>query len=224
MMEKNTILKNLDRCVAIWCGADTCGADLANVAGMCLENKFDLVSVPADLVKTVWPWLEQGDVKIMGRFYFPDKKITENQISDMTIAINNVLKCGAFGAQVFLKLSALSDLVEQTYIIKDDLFFAKDLIIGLDILDIDVSDWNDIFVNLQKINAAALMVVMTRDLGNESDFVGRIYGLLSAWNIQNNFDLHFYLGPDSMRIEQVLRLVKKMRPELESRLKFFIHC
>ena len=175
-------------------------------------------------MKTIWPWLEQAGVDIMARFYFPDTSITDNQIYDITAQINSAFKVGATGAQVFLAYGALDGLVEQTHIIRDDLFFNRDLSIGIDIGDVDSCDWENLFANLQKINASSLLLVLTNDAGKKSDFVGRIYGLLNAWRSDNKFDLHFAFGPNFMRIEQVLRLVESMQPELMDRLVFWVNA
>lgn len=223
MIDFNAIFNELPGMGAAWCGANMDAADLARVTGFVVEHNVDLISVSQQSVGTIWPWLEQTGVKIMARFYFPDSKITDNQVYDITAQINSVFKSGANGAQVFLPYGALTHLVEQTHIVRDDLFFNRDLSIGIDIADIDSYDWQDLFVDLQKINASSLLLVLTNDAGNKSDFVGRLYGLLDAWKSDNKFDLHFAFGLNFMRIEQVLRLVESMRPELMDRLKFFIN-
>ena len=65
--------------------------------------------------------------------------------------------------------------------------------------------------------------MFTKDAGDKSDFVGRIYGMLNTWDADNKFDLHFAFGPNFMRIEQALRLVQSVRPELVGRLKFWVN-
>ena len=204
----------------LWCNANYDSGDLARCAEFVISNKVRFLSVTPDAVATVWPWLENEKVKILSRIYI-DKKITEKYVSGITKNINDSFKHGAHGSQVFIPLDALDDLVDMTYLVKDDLFFDKDLIIGIHIAEIAPLDWSKLYRNLQKINAAALMLVLTEDTGDKSDFVGRIYGALDAWNQNNKFDLHFLLGADSMRIEQVLRLVEKMQPELIRKIKFF---
>ncbi len=223
MIDSNNIFNELMGKGAVWCGANLDAGDLAQVAAFVVDNGVDLVSVPAGGVQIVWPWLENKNVRIVSRFYFPNKKITVDQVSDVTGQINAVFKSGAIGAQVFLPYAALDDLVAQTHIIRDDLFFNRDLSIGIDVAEIEAYDWQDLFANLQKINATSLLLVMTKDAGNKSDFVGRLYGMLDAWNDDNKFDLHFAFGPNFMRIEQVLRLVESMRPELNNRLKFWVN-
>lgn len=222
-MEKNTVLEEYDKNLAAWCVVNMDSTDLAAVVNVLTERGVSVLSVPANVVETVWPWVEKQNVKIMARFYFPEKNISEKQISDVTQRINTAFKQGANGAQVFLPYAALADLVQQTHLIRDDLFFNKFLSIGVDISEIDSSDWGDLFQNLNKINASALTVVLTKDDGNKSDFVGRIYGMLDAWNQDNKFDLHFAFGPNFLRIEQALRLVKIMQPSLMKNMRFFVN-
>ena len=68
-----------------------------------------------------------------------------------------------------------------------------------------------------------MLFVFTKDTGKKSDFVGRIYAMLNAWSDDNKFDLHFAFGANFMRIEQAWRLVEKVKPDLISRVKFFIN-
>lgn len=223
MIDKNVILNQINGQGALWCAADMEGADLARAVEVLDAQSMKAVSVSPDSVTTIWPWLEQTDVKIFARFYFPDKKISEKQVSDVTVRINNAFKHGAHGAQVFLQYAALGCLVEQTHVIRDDLFFDKDLIVGIDICDVGVSNWDDLFLDLRRINANAVMFVFTKDMGDKSDFVGRIYGMLNSWNDDNKFDLHFAFGPNFMRIEQTLRLVQAVKPQLSKQLKFWLN-
>ena len=89
--------------------------------------------------------------------------------------------------------------------------------------EVDSYDWQNLFQNLQKINASSVVLVLTKDIGKKSDFVGRIYGLLNAWDDNNKFDLHFALGPNFMRIEQVVRLIESMKPDLLQGTKFWVN-
>ncbi len=223
MISIDAVFQELGDMGALWCRADTDAGDLARCTEFVVQNGVDMVSVAPDAIDVLWPWMERMPVKIMARFYAEGKRIVEKQVSDLTVRINTVFKRGAHGAQVFLRPEMLPDLVKQTHIIRDDLFFNKDLSIGLDIGDIDVDAWDDLFQNLQKINASSVLFVFTNDTGDKSDFVGRIYGMLNAWGGANKFDLHFALGPNFMRIEQAKRLVEMIKPELLGGLKFFVN-
>lgn len=223
MINKNNFLKNNCSTSALWCSAASDSGDLARVAESVIQNKIQLLSVVPDAIQIIWPWIENVDTKVFARFYFADKKITEKQISQVTENINTAFKQGAHGAQVFLPYVALRDLTTQTRVIKDDLFFNKDLSIGLDINEIDSFDWKDLFEDLRKINASSLILVLTKDAGDKSDFVGRIYGMLDCWENENNFDLHFAFGANFQRIEQTKRLIQSMRPGLAKGMKFFMN-
>ena len=223
MINKNIIFDDFSSNAAMWCEDGIDSGELARVADVIIKRNVPIVSVAPNMVLTLWPWIEKTNAKILARFYLNDKKVSESQISDLTGAINNSFKGGASGAMVFLHRSALDGLVEQTHVIRDDLFFNKYLSLGLSLEDIDSGDWNELFLCMQKINASALTLVLTKDDGDKSDFVGRIYGMLDSWDSNNNFDLHFILGHDFCRIEQVLRLMKSVRPELVQITKFFIN-
>jgi hypothetical protein len=223
MMNKNIIFDDLSDVVAVWCGADIEAAELARMVDNVSRQNVGALSVVPAAVPVVWPWMEEMKTKIFARFYFPNSEISDDQISDVTIRINNAFKQGAHGAQIFMPYAALANLVEQTHVIRGDLFFNKDLVIGIDIADIASSDLDELFGNLRKINASALMLVLTKDLGAKSDFVGRLYGLLENWNSANNFDLHFALGRNFVRIEQAARLIQVMQPQLAKKMKFFVN-
>lgn len=223
MIDKNAVFDLIGAGGALWCRADMDATDLADAVQFVNVRQLPVISVAPNMVQTVWAWLENSDVKIMTRFYLDDKKITETQISDVSVQVNTALRQGAQGAQIFLPCVALGDLVEQIYVVRDDLFFNKDLVVGFDVGDVGPFDWADIFANLRKINASAVVVAFTHDVGDKSDFVGRIYGMLNAWSAENKFDLHFAFGPSSVRIEQALRLVERLRPELKSKLRFWVN-
>lgn len=222
MIDKSVIFDAIGSGVALWCATDMDATDLADAVQFANARQLSDISVAPNMIQTVWPWLEGRPVKIMTRFYLEQKKITEEHVSDITVRINSALRQGANGAQVFVDVDALGDLVEQTHVVRDDLFFNKDLSIGLDIGDIGPFDWSNVFANLRKINASSVVFAFTQDTGDKSDFVGRIYAMLNAWDLQNKFNLHFAFGPNFMRIEQAQRLVQQVRPMLMDGLRFWI--
>ena len=223
MMPENIIFDDLSKMVAVWCGVGTGSNELARVAEFVMEKNISILSVTPESIRVIWPWLENVKTDIFARFYLSDKKISEHQISDLTVNINNAFKSGACGAQLFLPYDALDSLVEQTRVVRDDLFFNKQLSIGVDINEIDSSDWEKLFLNLQKINATVLTLILTKDMGDKSDFVGRIYGMLNSWDDNNRFSLHFVFGQNYLRMEQAFRLIKSVKPELVNGVKFFVN-
>lgn len=223
MIDKSVIFDLVGTKAGLWCGADMDATDLADAVHVADVQKVPVISVVPNVVQTVWPWVEGNNIKIMLRFYLDGKKITEEQISDITVRINTSLRQGANGAQIFLSYGALAGLVEQTHVVRDDLFFNKDLSIGMDVGEIGPFDWADVFANLQKINASSVIFVFTHDTGDKSDFVGRLYGMLNAWDAANKFSLQFAFCPNLLRIEQAMRLVQQMRPGLMGDLRFWIN-
>ncbi|MBR4860531.1 MAG: hypothetical protein IKV10_04480, partial [Alphaproteobacteria bacterium] len=117
----------------------------------------------------------------------------------------------------------LRPMIDQVAIIRDDLFFNRELVIGLDIGDIDSDDWANLFNELKRINASAVCFVLTKDMGKKSDFVGRVYGMLNAWDSEFSGALHFALENRPERIDQARRLVESIRPELAKDLRFFVN-
>lgn len=223
MIEKSMLIDELMGCWALWCGTDKEAAELARVADVIVREKLPIVSVVPSVVPIIWPWLEMVDVNIFARFYLPARKVDEIAVSDVVQKINAAFKQGANGAQVFLSVSDLKKFVDFMYVIRDDLFFDKDFSIGFDLNDVGPFDWNEVYEDARKLNVNSLFFAFTKDMRNKSDFVGRIYAMLNAWNNDNKFELHFALGADSMRIEQVVRLVEAIQPQLRDRLKFFVN-
>lgn len=213
----------LDDNMALWCPAKKDETDLAYYAEFAIANKLDYVSVSFDAVKTLWPWLENKNINIMPRFYLDTKFDFKNGLSKLVADINAVFKQGADGIQVFISMCDLDSLVEQLFAIRDDLFFNKELFIGLDINDIGNCNFDKLWNALVKIRANGLVLALTADKGNKSDFVGRIYGLLDSWQKNTKIKLHFVLGENLLRIEQVKRLTQSMQSDLMPDIRFFVN-
>lgn len=207
--------------VALWCGAGADATDLARAADGAIANKLKMISVAPDAVGIVWPWLENKRIKIFARLYL--EYDDADGISEIAEKINSVFKSGADGVQVFVNLESLSSFVSQLYLIRDDLFFNKDLIIGLDISTVEPCDWAGVFSELKKIRATGLMLALTRDTGNKSDFIGRVYAALNAWGDDYAGGLQFAFGLSQERMEQIMRLVQSVRPKLWSKTAFFVN-
>ena len=223
MIDTKTFLLEIQSRIGIWCGADTDGADLARMVQCATDWNADMLSVPPDVVPVVWPWTEDKPIGLLGRFYVGDEKIDEKVMSDLTMKINQSFKGGACGAMVFVRYKHLAPMIDQVAIIRDDLFFNRQLVIGLDIGDIDSSDWVDLFRELKRINASAVCFVLTKDTGKKSDFVGRVFGMLNAWDSEFGGALYFALENRPERIDQARRLVESVRPELAKDLRFFVN-
>lgn len=223
MIDVNSFFNEIEVVPAIWCSADTDGADLARMTGLVTGRGINMISVVPDVVSIVWPWIENRPIDLLGRFYINDDEIDERVMSDLTVRINSSFKQGANGAMVFVRYKHLKSMIDQVAIIRDDLFFNRELVIGLDIGDVDSDEWSDLFRELKRINASAVCFVLTKDAGKKSDFVGRVYGMLNAWDSEFSGALYFALENRPERIDQARRLVESIRPELVSGLRFFVN-
>lgn len=226
MIDIDDILEHIhiDATAGIWCAADTDTPDLASVADFVMSRCLRDISVAPAAVSIVWPWLECTNVQISARFYLSPsgRTITFDDVSNIAARINLAFKQGAGAAQVFMRLADVAPFAQNISPIRSDLFFNKDLVVGLNIGEINPSDWPELIKNLNHIGAA-LLLVLPQDKGLKSDFVGRAYGLLDGPVEKFNGALHWYLGESASRIEQVERLMTALQPQMISRLKFWIH-
>lgn len=220
MIDNENILDDISG-AALWCGADCDPTDLARYASVALEHNVAAISVAPMSVGVVWPWLENKNIPIFAWFY-PRARGAAGA-SEIVASINQAFKQGADGAQVFVSLQNLDEFVSQLYLIRDDLFFNKAAFVGVDICEIGPFDWNSVFSALRKMRATGLVCALARDDGDASDFVGRVYAALSAWDAAGDMDLHFVTGKNPVRVEQAMRLVQSVRPELAPRVKFFVN-
>ncbi len=221
MIEINEIFSDSDKRIAVWCEnmADT--NDLAIMCDNIVNNGVHLISVPAEMVANVWMYLEKTDVKVLTRYDFnPVSNDIDEDMYALGAKITNVCKSGADGVQIFIKMQYFEQFINKLEIVRDDLFFGHDLCIAMDTEDIDINSLNFIFQKLRDIRANALTLTLNEDMGNRSDFVGRIYGLLQHFDFDG--ELHFILGNNFDRIDQVIRLTECLRPELNDKLRFFL--
>lgn len=223
MIDVDYIFNELGTAGAIWCAGAAENADLARVAQDVVRRGVMCLSAAPDDIESLWVWLEKQPVKIYGRFYLPDGAGGDmNAVSDLARRINLAFKQGAHGAQIFVRRRDLDAFVDQLHAVRDDLFFNKDLSIGMDVADIDPAHWAAISAALARVRASSLLLALTRDAGVKSDFVGRVFGVLGAWNPAFTGDLHFSTGAVYARAEQAARLLRKMRPELADGARFFV--
>lgn len=223
MIDTDDILEHIGAAAGIWCAADTDTPDLAAAADLVVARGLRDISVAPAAVPIVWPWLEHTNVQIAARFYLsPASRVaTFDDVSDIAARINLAFKQGASVAQVFMRLVDVASFVQNLTPIRSDLFFNKDLVIGLNIGEIDASDWVELIENLNQIGAS-LLLVLPQDRGLKSDFVGRVYGVLDGPVEKFNGALHWYLGAGQSRAEQVVRLATAMQPQIMPRLKFWV--
>ncbi len=220
MIDTDALLSEIK--TGAWCAGGGDAGDLARAASRIADANVPMISVAPASIAVMWPWLEKMPVKMLGRFYL-ETGTDDGGISDLTRRRNAAFKQGAAGAQVFLRRADLAGFVDNLHLIRDDLFFNKYLAVGMDIGEIDMDQWATVFELMDKIRADALTLIMPDDAGDASDFVGRIYGLMTVMPADVRWQLHFALGNNFLRIEQVWRLIQKMRPRISDGVRFFVN-
>ena len=222
MIEINEVFSDADSRMAWFCDKAMDTNELAMMAEDISKEKVRLISVMPYIVPCMWTWLEKMDVKILARYVFNplQKSMIDEETYDLGAKITDVLKKGATGVQIFVKMRDFEHFVESIEFVRDDLFFDHDLCIALDISDIAIDDWPKVFQKLCDVRAHALVLSLNEDMGNRSDFVGRVYGMLQNWNFDG--EIHFILGNNFDRIDQAVRLIEVEKPELANRVKFFL--
>ena len=221
MIEINEIFSDSDKRVALWCEKAIDTNELALLCENIISNGIDLISVPPEVTPMVWAYLEKRDVKILTRYDFkPLQKNIDQDMYELSANIMNSCKHGADGVQIFVQMRDFERFVDLLKIVRDDLFFEKDLCLAMDIQDLDMSNIGDMFKKLRDVRAGCLTLTLNEDMGNRSDFVGRVYGLLQNWDFDG--ELHFILGNNFDRIDQVIRLCECLKPEISEKLRFFL--
>ncbi len=221
MIDINEIFSDSDKRIAIWCEPVADTNDLAIMCENIVNNNVHLISVAPEMVSNVWMYLEKKKIKILTRYNFnPAPKNLDKDMYELAENITSVCKSGADGVQIFLHMHDFENFIDMLKIVRDDLFFGHDLAIALDIQDIDICNLDFLFQRLRDIRANILTLTLNEDMGNRSDFVGRVYGLFQNWDFDG--ELHFVLGNNFDRIDQVIRLAEILRPEISDKIKFFL--
>ena len=221
MIEMNDIFSDSDKRVAIWCEGVADTNDLAMMCDHVASSNVRLVSVPPEATKDVWAYLEKSKVKILTRYVVnSNSKNLDSEMFKLGGDIVSVCKNGASGVQLFIKMHDFESVINALQVVRDDLFFGHDLSIVVDTADLDMNNLGFMFQKLRDIRADSFALTLNEDAGNRSDFVGRIYALLQQFNFDG--ELHFMLGNNFDRIDQVIRLTEILRPELKEKLRFFL--
>lgn len=221
MIEMDEIFSDSDKRIAIWCEnvADT--NDLAIMCEHVISNNVHLVSVPPAVVNDVWAYLEKSKVKILTRYSVnSNSKNVDSDMFKLGADIVSVCKNGASGVQLFIKMHDFELVINSLHVVRDDLFFEHDLSVVMDINDLDINNLGFVFQKLNEIRADSFALTLNEDAGNRSDFVGRVYTLLQQFDFKG--ELHFILGNNFDRIDQVIRLTEILRSELSDKLRFFL--
>ena len=221
MIDEKSIFNEIRNNISMMCCDDCVGADLASAAGIAMTNKMRSVCVSPKQIVDVWPWLEKTNIKIISRFVV-DRAINDEFVSELAGEISASFRDGANGAIVFIQKRNLAKFAAEIASIREDLFFNKSFSIGMDIEDIDVFDWDELFGILHLMRANSLTLTYTNDAGDKSDFVGRVYAMLNTTRGEWNGIINFVLGHNFIRIDQSYRLIQQIQPETLSKTEFFV--
>ncbi len=221
MIEEKEILLDpaFENQIASWCDNVQDTNDAAIMANDILESGVDTISVPAENVPFVWICLEKSNVEIYTRYIFNPTDI-DNDFNDLVKNINQVFKSGAHGVQIFVKMANYEKFMDLLSLVRDDLFFGHKLCICMDINDIDISKWDMIFEKLRALRVDVFAITLEQDNGKRSDFMGRVYGMLDAWNFDGV--LHCIKINKNIRIDEIMRLTEMLQPDIYEKLRFFI--
>ena len=221
MIEEKEIFNEVHNNISMMCQDDCAGADLASAVGLAISNKMKSVCVAPNQVVDVWPWVEKTRVKILSRFYI-NGAINDNSISDLSEKISTSFRDGADGTIVFVSLRDLPKFAAEIASVRNDLFFNKSFNIGIDINEINVFDWDNVFGILRLLRADSLVLVFDNDNGDKSDFVGRVFAMLNAPRGDWGGGVNFVLRQNVIRIDQAYRLIQQIKPDTLSKTEFFI--
>ena len=218
MIDARTFFNELRGAMVLRCESDQDSTGLIHIAENIVAQKILQISVYPKYVGSLWTWLEDKPVKIIARFDL-DASVKkgsdrENAISKLSGEINQVFKRGASGAGIFIPAHDMDLFAGDLLPIRDDLFFNKDLTIGLDLNEIDTVYWEGVFDFLNKLRVGSVLFYLSDTKKATDYFIGRVYALFES--IGDNYigQLQFALGNDQSKIEQVWRLCEKMRPYL----------
>lgn len=222
MIDQESIFNEVCDNLSLVCSDGCVGADLAAAAGVAISKKIKSICVAPACVTEVWPWVEKTKIKIISRFVI-DSAINDDLMSDLSGKISASFHDGANGVIVFIPMRYLSKFAVEMVSIRDDLFFNKSFSIGIDIEDVGVFDWAELFGILHILRADSLTLVFDNDMGDKSDFVGRVFAMLNASRGNWGGTINFMLGQNIVRIDQVYRLIQHLSPESISKTEFFIN-
>lgn len=189
---------------------------LLSISNEIVSSNIKLISILPNMIKVIWSWLEKNNIEMFVRIYESD---FENS-SDLIKHINSIYKIGATGIQLFIKKKNFISILPDFLTVKDNLFYNKKISFCFDLDDFSVNNWSDIFFNLNKVKADIILLNYKKE--KDEDFVGLIYGFLDNFDDKFKGEIHFSIGNSSIRVEQTWRLVEKIRPDLLSKIKFFI--
>lgn len=216
MIELNSFFAYIKNNIAVsFSGSDS--YELISRVESAIKNKVGIISTEPDAVSIIWPWIEKRKISLIPRFFISDEFNAEILVQN----INLTMKKGASGAHVFIDKKNMDQFLSCVGPVCADLFFNKDLFLGFELSSIQPMDMENMLEKLLEFEPKGLSVIF--DENADIDFVGSIYGFINALPPKYNGGLHFMIGNVPSKIEQVWRLVEKLRPNLLKKIIFFIN-
>jgi len=202
--------------IALSCGIGMDARALIFAADNAAHGDAPAVSCGLDSVNMLWTWLEKSNIKI---FAHVTAKEFDNDAQKIAAAIHSAFKKGANGVQLIASPDVHEKLAKAFSPIVADLFFGRELILTMDLKEVFLSDYHGIFQSIEMTNAAGLGLIIEKG----EDITASFYGILDSLDSEFQGSLHIISkNYELQEIENIWRLIKKMRPELIPGTMFFI--
>jgi hypothetical protein len=222
MIDYTATFQELTDNIALSCADGLDARALIFAADKAMARKVPAISCDMDSVNMLWTWLEKSGIKIYARMHILDENFDEknpDKIGQVAATIHSAFKKGARGVQIIASPAVHEKLATALAPIAADLFFGRELILCADLADIQPHDWNGLFHNMKALGATGLGLRIEQS----ENTAGAFYGMLDAYAPELDGALHIISmdsAPNSM--EDIWRLVKKIRPDLTERITFFV--
>lgn len=216
MIDFKETFEELKGHIALSCCSGMDARSLIFVADNAAKGDVPAISCDLNSVNMLWTWLENSNIKIFTHIV---TKEFDNDAQKIAAAIHSAFKKGANGVQLIASPDVHEKLAMAFSQIAADLFFGRELILTMNLRDVVTSDYSIIFQSVKLTGASGLGLVIK----NEEDTTASFYGILDSIDSDYNGSLHIISkDSDFQKIENIWRLIKKMRPELIPGTLFFI--
>ena len=216
MIDFSGTLAEMKGRIAMACPDGMDARALIFAADNAMRSNVCAVSAPPESVNMLWTWLEKSGIKIFARCQVDGRGFDASKIAAQ---LHAAFKKGAVGVQLIAAPDTLNKLAAALSPVAADLFFGRDLVLMTDLDDVAPSDWDMLFHSLKRINAKGLGILA----GAGENAAGAVYGMLDSFDS----DFAGYLqviskDSDMLAVENIWRLIQKMRPETANKTSFFL--
>ncbi|MCL1891767.1 MAG: hypothetical protein FWF97_00510 [Alphaproteobacteria bacterium] len=214
MIDFSKTIEEIKGRIALSCPEGLDARALIFAADKAARARVRSVSCSPESVNMLWTWLEKAGIKIFARVYARD---TDAQ--KIAAGLHGAFKKGAAGAQLIVHPGMLDKLATSLAPVAADLFFGRDLILTVDLIDVQPCDWEGIFHNMKMLDAAGLGVLVSKG----ENAAGAIYGMLDSFDPGFSGALQIISkDSDLQAIEDTWRLMQKICPDILKDVMFFL--